>query len=136
VLGVSESAGDLGYVNLMPVKLLNTESVGALGPNVSTPEYTPKQLQVFKRKEAPVPKSTKSWVAERVSWNDGRGGDVEPACLLGKNHTACLGSEEMSVNDSPVMGEHEESDLLGGLENKGVENSDVKGVENSDLVLM
>jgi hypothetical protein len=47
--------------------------------------------------------------------------------MLGMNHTVCSGSAELSVNDSSVMGEHEKSNLLGGLENKGVENSDIEG---------
>jgi hypothetical protein len=124
--GGSENAGDLGSENLMPEKLVNTEYVGGMGPDF-TMEFSQKQMRVLKRKEVPVSKPTKSWVAERVSWNDSRGGDVVPTCMLGKNHTVGSGSEEMSVNDSSVRGEHEESDLFGGLEDKGAENYDIEG---------
>jgi hypothetical protein len=124
--GGSENAGELGSVNLMPEKLVNTESVGVMGP-ASTMEFSQKQLRVFKRKEVPVSKPTKSWVAERVSWNDSMGGDVVPTCRLGKNLTDGSGSEELSVNEGSVREEHEESDLFGGLEDKGAENSVIEG---------
>jgi hypothetical protein len=40
------------------------------------PDKQPKQMKVFQRRESPSFKTTKSWVAERVSWNGDRGCNV------------------------------------------------------------
>jgi hypothetical protein len=54
-------------------------------------------MKVFQRRESPSSKTTKSWVAERVSWNGGRGCDVTTEVLSGMNHNTCLDSEELTV---------------------------------------
>jgi hypothetical protein len=105
----------------------SSENASDLGPDVPTPVKQTKQLKVFQRKEVPLSKSTKSWVAEWVSWNDGRGCDVALEGLLGKNHTVSLDFEDLSVNIFSVLGEHEESGLLGGMVNQGKENPGVEG---------
>jgi hypothetical protein len=46
--------------------------------NICMPEKLSKQMQVFQRRESPLSKPTKSWVAERVSWNGGRDFDKAP----------------------------------------------------------
>jgi hypothetical protein len=119
--GSSESAGELGSVDLTPVKLPNSERARVRGSDGPTPVKTPNKLQVFQRKEAPVSKNLKSWVAERVSWNDGRGGDVASDGLSGKHHSGCLDSEVLDFNGGPVLGEQEESGLVGGKEIQGDE---------------
>jgi hypothetical protein len=78
-----EYAGELGFEDYMPVNLS-------------------KQLKVFQRRESPLSKPTKSWVAERVSWNGGR-------------------DYEASKEDFPVLGD------LGGIRNQAEENPDVEG---------
>jgi hypothetical protein len=60
---------------------------GDVGSASIKPDKQPKQLMVFKRRESPAYKTTKSWVAERVSWNGGRGCDVATEDILGKNLT-------------------------------------------------
>jgi hypothetical protein len=77
-----EYAGELGFEDYLPVNLS-------------------KQLKVFQRRESPLSKPTKSWVAERVSWDGGR-------------------DYEASKEDFPVLGD------LGGIRNQVEENPDVE----------
>jgi hypothetical protein len=96
---IPEGANDLGYELSTPMSLLSTipESDEVLGCTILSPvkrskclsdssEYAgeegidshtsgkqSKQMKVFQRRESPSSKTTKSWVAERVSWNGGRG---------------------------------------------------------------
>jgi hypothetical protein len=60
------------------------------------PTSEPKQLQVFQRKEVSSFKPTKSWVAERCSWNDEVG-------LLGKNPMKCLVTKEKTARATLAM---------------------------------
>jgi hypothetical protein len=46
--------------------------------NICMPEKQSKQMQLFQRRESPLSKPTKLWVAERVSWNGGRDFDKAP----------------------------------------------------------
>ena len=69
----------------------------------------PKQLRVFKRKEALSVKPTKSWVAERCVWNDEEGS-------LGKNLAVCLDSVEGTVRATSEMVEPEMKGVQGEME--------------------
>jgi hypothetical protein len=64
----------LGHTRLSPMmssKCLSgsSEQAGDEDSDSFTPDKQPKQLLVFQRRESPGSKTTKSWVAERVSWN-------------------------------------------------------------------
>jgi hypothetical protein len=75
------------------------ESFGVLVPSVnrkdqrSGPAITPKQAQVFQRKETRSSKPTKSWVAERCAWHNGTGVDLT-STGLGKNSIVSLNMDE------------------------------------------
>ena len=83
---------------------------------VSGPKNGPKQLRVFQRKEVSSPKPTKSWVTERYSWNDGKGGDLLLVGWLGKKPSDCLAYGEVSASVAAAMGESKETGLLGVME--------------------
>jgi hypothetical protein len=122
----------LGYKILTLVKSSkrlsdSSEYVGELGFDGHMSVKKSKQMKVFQRRESPLSKSMKSWVAERVSWNGGRGCDVTTKDLSGKNHTVCLDSEELIVNVFSVLGKHEELGFLGGMGNQEEENPGVEG---------
>ena len=84
-------------------------------------------MKVFQRRESPLSKSTKSWVAERVSWNGGGGRDVVPVDISSKNQIVCLDSKELTVNVISVLGEHEESGCLGGMVKQEEEKPGIEG---------
>jgi hypothetical protein len=79
----TESDATPGFDNLTPGKSFKrlsdaTEYAGELGLEEYMPTNLSKQLKVFQRRESPLSKPTKSWVAERVSWNGGRDFDKAP----------------------------------------------------------
>jgi hypothetical protein len=84
-----------------------------------TPEKQAKQWKVFQRRDSPSSKTMKSWVAERVCWNDGRGGvassEAVSGCLcgMGKQEEGRTGVEgflsQLEVEDSP--GKHLEQGM-------------------------
>jgi hypothetical protein len=71
-----------------------------------TPGKQPKQVKIFQRRERSSSKTTKSWVAERVAWNGGRGCDVTTEIGSGKNHNICLDLEEQTIDVGAELGEH------------------------------
>jgi hypothetical protein len=88
---------------------------------------------VFQRRVSPSSKTTKLWVAERVSWNGSRGCDVTTIVSSGKNHNSYLEFEKQSTNAFSLLGEHEEQGMLGGMGNQENETPGVEGT-NSQLV--
>jgi hypothetical protein len=66
---------------------------------------------------SPSSKTTRSWVAERVSWN---GCDMTTEDLSGKKFNSRLDSEELTSNVYTMLGEQEE---VGLSETPGVEDS-------------
>jgi hypothetical protein len=71
---IPESDEVLGNAILSPEKS-SSEFAGEVGIHSPTSDKQPKLLKVFQRRESPSSKTTKSWVAERVSWNSGMGCD-------------------------------------------------------------
>jgi hypothetical protein len=129
---IPESVEVLGHVPVSPVKSgkclpRSSEYAGDVGIDSLTPDKQSKQLKVFQRRESPSSKTTKSWVAERVSWNGGRGCDVTTVVLPGKNFNSCFDAEELPAIVSTLMGEPEESGLMGGMGNQVYETPGVEG---------
>jgi hypothetical protein len=149
---IPEGADDLGYdlsnpmllstvpksnevpccIVLSPVKsskrLSNSsEYTGEEGFDSHMPGKQSKQLKVSQRRESPSSKTMKSWVAERVSWNGGRGCDATTEVGSGKNHNIWWDFEEQAVYVGSELGEHEELGCLGGMGNQEVELSGAKG---------
>jgi hypothetical protein len=115
---IPESDVALGHAMLSPVKRSKRLSVPSEqardeGIDSFTPDKQPKQMLVYQRRESPSSKTTKSWVAERVSWNGDRGCNVPTEVLLEKKHKSCLASEESPANVCSMLGEHEELGMLG-----------------------
>jgi hypothetical protein len=50
----------------------HSDYAGDVGSDGTVQVKPTKQIKVFQRRESPLPKVSKSWVAERVSWNGGR----------------------------------------------------------------
>jgi hypothetical protein len=75
----------------------------------------------------PSAKSTKSWVAERVSWNSGRDCAAITEVDSGKNHDICLDSEVQTVFVNSELDESEELGCVGGKGNQEEESQGVKG---------
>jgi hypothetical protein len=131
---IPESDEVLGCTTLSPVKSSKclSDSPEYIGEEVfdsHTPGKQPKQLKVFQRRESPSSKTTKSWVAERVAWNGGRGCDVTTEVGSGKNHNhnICLDFEEQSVDVGTELGEHEGLGCLWGMGNQEIELSGNEG---------
>jgi hypothetical protein len=121
---IPESDAVLGHATSLPVKSSNrlpepSECAGEVGINSLTLDKQSKQVKVFQRRVSPSSKTTKSWVAERVSWNGSRGCDVTTIVSSGKNHNSCLDSEKQSTNAFSLLGEHEEQGMLGGYGESG-----------------
>jgi hypothetical protein len=76
-----ECARELGLDDHMPVNLSN-------------------QLKVFQRRVSPLSKPTKSWLAERVSWNGGRGFDMAPEDF---SELGDLGDIRNQEEENPVV---------------------------------
>jgi hypothetical protein len=74
-----------------------------------------KKIKVFQRRESPLPKVPKSWVAERISWNGGRDEVVATEDSSGKYDSDWLDSEELAVNRFSLLDEDEELGDLGGM---------------------
>jgi hypothetical protein len=69
-----------------------------------------KQQRVYLRKECSSPKITKSWVAKRCAWNDGRG-DSSPLGLLGKSLFVCVTNLNLGGSEGRgVPGETEDQE--------------------------
>jgi hypothetical protein len=135
---IPESDAALGHATSLPVKSSNRlpeplECAGEVGFNSLTPDKQPMQVKVFQRRVSLSSKTTKSWVAERVSWNGSRGCDVTTIVSSGKNLISYLDSEKHSSNAFSVLGEHEEQGMLGGMGNQENETPGVEGT-NSQLV--
>jgi hypothetical protein len=62
---IPESDKALGRAILSPVK--TSQFAGDMGSDSFMPDKQPKQLKIFQRRESPSSKTTRSWVAERVS---------------------------------------------------------------------
>jgi hypothetical protein len=104
---IPESNAIPGFDHLTPGKSFkrlsdSIECAGELGLDDHMPVNLSNQLKVFQRRVSPLSKSTKSWVAERVSWNGGRGFD-------------------MAQEDFPELGD------LGDIRNQEEENPVVEG---------
>jgi hypothetical protein len=119
----------LGHAKLSPVKSSKCRSgysEQARDEDIEsfTPEKQSKQMLVFQRRESPYSKTTKSWVAERVSWNGDRGCSV-PTVV--KKLNSCLDSEEAPANVVSMLGENEQLGLLGGLRSQEITSPGVEG---------
>jgi hypothetical protein len=126
---IPESDVVLGHTKLSPVKSAKcrsgySEQAGDEDIESFTPEKQPKQMLVFQRRESPYSKTTKSWVAERVSWNGDRGCSM-PTVV--KKLNSCLDSEEAPANVVSMLGENEELGLLGGLRSQEITSPGVEG---------
>jgi hypothetical protein len=82
---IPESVEGLGYETMSPVKSSKRLSEYSDYAGGFLPKKQTKQIKVFQRRENSLPKATKSWVAERVSWNGGKGCDVATEDESGKN---------------------------------------------------
>jgi hypothetical protein len=127
---IPETVAELGPAFSPPEKSSNrvmdhSENAGEVESHMLMPAKQSKQLKIFQRRESPS-KSTKSWVAERVSWNGSRGCDMTTIASSGKNHNSCLVSEEQSIKAFSVLGNHEEQGMLGGI---GTQENETPGVE-------
>jgi hypothetical protein len=132
---ILESDAILGHATLSPVKSSkrlpdSSECASEVGIDSLTPDKQSKQLKVFRRRESPSSKTTKSWVVERVSWIGGRGCDMTTEVLSGKNHNSCLDYEKLTTNVLSMLAEHEEQGLLGGMGNQENETPGVGGTES------
>jgi hypothetical protein len=79
--------------------------------NVCMPEKQSKQMKVFQRRESPLSRPTKSWVAERVSWNGGRDFDEAPEDFGDIRYQE---EEILVVEDSmPLSEEHQTQGIEG-----------------------
>jgi hypothetical protein len=88
----------------------HSDYAGDVGNDDYVQEKQAKQMKVFQRRESPLPKVSKSWVAERVSWNGG--GDMVVATEVSCNG---LDSEELAVNRFSLLDEDEDLGDLGGM---------------------
>ena len=104
------------------------EYAGEEGIDGLLPVEQSKQLKVFHRRERPLSKVTKSWVAERVSWFGGRGCDEAT-----KEDTVWLESEELAENGVSMLGEFEEFGSMGGT---GNQEEDLTSPASKDLKLV
>jgi hypothetical protein len=104
-----------------------TENAGEGGFDDQLPVEQSKPLKVFHRRDCPLPKVTKSWVAERVSWNGGRGCDEAT-----KEDTVWVESEDLAANGFSVLGELEDLDSVGGM---GNQEEDLVSPASKDLKL-
>jgi hypothetical protein len=104
----------------------SSEQTGDEDSDSFMPEKLPKQWLVFQRRESPCSKTTKSWVAERVSWNGDRGPNGTTEALMKKLNSG-LDSEESPAFVGDMLGENEEVGLLGDLGNQGIESPGVEG---------
>jgi hypothetical protein len=126
---IPESDVVLGHTKLSPVKSAKCRSgysgqAGDEDIESFTPEKQPRQMLVFQRRESPYSKTTKSWVAERVSWNGDRGCSM-PTVV--KKLNSCLDTEEALANVVSMLGENEELGLLGGLRSQEITSPGVEG---------
>jgi hypothetical protein len=126
---IPESDVVLGHTKLSPVKSTKcrsgySEQAGDEDIESFTPEKQPRQMLVFQRRESPYSKTTKSWVAERVSWNGDRGCSM-PTVV--KKLNSCLDTEEVPANVVSMLGENEELGLLGGLRSQEITSPGVEG---------
>jgi hypothetical protein len=103
-----------------------SEYAGEEGIDSHTPEMHAKQLKVFQRRESPSSKTMKSWVAERVCWNGGRGGGASSEVISGNLNT-CVVFEEKTKLVGSELGDHEELGCLGGMGNQEEEISGAEG---------
>jgi hypothetical protein len=102
---ISESNATPGFDHLTPGKSFKRSSVsiecaGELGLDDHMPVNLSNQLKVFKRRVSPLSKPTKSWVAERVSWNGGRGFDIAPEDF---SELGDLGDIRNQEEENPVV---------------------------------
>jgi hypothetical protein len=107
---ISETVEGRGQEAVTPVKSSkrgsdHSDYAGDVRSDGIVPEKQAKQIKVFQRRESPLPKVTKSWVAERVSWNGGRDDVV-------------VTEDSSSKNDSDWLDEDEELGDLGGMGNQ------------------
>jgi hypothetical protein len=118
----TESDATLGFDILTPGKSFKrssnaTEYAGELGLEEYMPANLSKQMKVFQRRASPLSKPTKSWVAERVSWNGGRDFDKasEVFPVLGDLGDIRYQEEEnLVVEDSvPQSEEHQTQGIEG-----------------------
>jgi hypothetical protein len=117
---IPETVEGPGLEAVTPVKsskrgLDHSDYAGDVRSDGIVPVKQAKQIKVFQRRESPLHKVTKSWVAERVSWNGGRDDVVATEDSLGKNDSD---SEELAVNRFSLLGEDEELGDLGGMGNR------------------
>jgi hypothetical protein len=127
VLSTIPESYDLGEAPLPSVKRSNHMSVGSesadeVGSDNSMPEKQSKQLKVFQRRESPLAKVTKSWVAERVAWNS----DHEEV-VPGKYLNFSSDPEEQPDCEGADLGDHEELGCLVGMGNQEEEIPDSLG---------
>jgi hypothetical protein len=101
----------------------SSEFADEVGLDCYTPGKQTKQMKVLQRRESPTAKITKSWVAERVSWNGGKGSDASAEVVSGKNLNSCLGKnlnfssdlEEQTDGEGADLGNKEELGCLVGI---------------------
>jgi hypothetical protein len=120
---ISETVEGRGEEAVTPVKSSkrgsdHSDYAGDVRSDGIVPEKQAKQIKVFQRRESPLPKVTKSWVAERVSWNGGRDNVVVTEDSSSKNDSDWLDSEELAVNRLSSLGEDDELGDLGGMGNQ------------------
>jgi hypothetical protein len=123
-----EALGHTGLSPVMSSKCLSgsSEQTGDEDSDSFTPEKLAKQWLVFQRRESLCSKTTKSWVAERVSWNGDRGPNGTTEALMKKLNSGLV-SEESPAIVGDMLGENEEVGLLGDLGNQGIEFPGVEG---------
>jgi hypothetical protein len=92
-----------------------SDSAGDVGRDDTVQVKQAKQIKVFQRRESPLAKVPKSWVAERISWNGGRDEVVATEDSSGKNDSDWLDSEELAVNRFSLLDEDEDLGDLGGM---------------------
>jgi hypothetical protein len=85
----------------------HSDYAGDVGSDGSVQVKQAKQIKVFQRRESPLPKVSKSWVAERVSWNGGRDKAVATEDSSGKYDSDWL--------DSSLLDKDEDLGDLGGM---------------------
>jgi hypothetical protein len=105
----------------------STESADEVGLDSYTPGKQTKQMMVFQRRESPTTKITKSWVAERVSWNGGKGSDASAEVVSGKNLNFNSDPEEQTDGEGADLGNKEELGCLVGMGNQEEEIPDSSG---------
>jgi hypothetical protein len=119
----TESDATPGVDNLTPTKSFKrssdvTEYAGELGLEDYMPANLSKQMKVFQRRESPLSKPTKSWVAERVSWDGGRDFDKAMEVFQVLGDLGDIGSQEeenLVVEDSMPPSEEHQTQGIEGL---------------------